>query len=72
MTFGFQLQLSVKARVIEALRQFPATVRELEADGCGAQSSIRRALRAIAVDGSVVLLPGRRYALRAAERYTLL
>jgi hypothetical protein len=52
---------SVKTRVINALREFPATVRELEAAGCGSPSAIRRVLRKL--DG-VVVLAGRRYALR--------
>ena len=62
-------QYSVKTRVINALREFPATVRELEAAGCGSPSAIRRVLRAI--DG-VVLLSGRRYALRSVGGYKLL
>jgi predicted RecB family endonuclease len=63
-------QYSVKTRVIEALREFPATVRELEAAGCGSPSSIRRVLRAL---NGVVVLSGRRYALLSPGRgYKLL
>jgi hypothetical protein len=69
MTFELRLvptlRRSVKARVIEELEQFPATVRELSSAGCGHPGSIRRVLRALAVDGGLARLPGHRYMLRS-------
>lgn len=74
MSLGLRLELrrSVKMRVIEELRQFPATVQELSSAGCGHPGSIRRALREIAIDGGVVRLPGHRYAICNASAYKIL
>lgn len=73
MRLSIRPNYSVRTRVIEALRAFPATVRELEGADCGSSSSIRRVLRALAKEGGVFVLSGRRYGLReAAAGYKML
>lgn len=67
---SFSLQLfcrpvySVKTRVLNALQEFPATVRELESAGCGSGRSIRRVVKALVDSGGVERIGGARYALR--------
>lgn len=69
-------ELSVRTRVINALLEFPASVRELEIAGCGSVRSIRRALKELREGGNVVRIgrDGRshRYGFRKGIGYRVL